>query len=98
MPTWLTVPGYPYWPVLPAMVTLVSEPLPSMPQATLATPSALVLVPQPAWFARVKLSSTVLVVVAAAVTDPAAARAVAAPGGPPAVEWTRMEAGTATEV
>src|SRR5207302_11149819 len=62
MPTWLIVPGYPYWPVLPAMATLVSEPLPSMPQATLARPSALVLVPQPTWFARVKLSSTVLVV------------------------------------
>ncbi|TMF14685.1 MAG: hypothetical protein E6I33_08835 [Chloroflexi bacterium] len=76
---------------MPAIVTLVSEPLPSMPQATLATPSALVLVPQPAWFARVKLSSTVLVVVAAAVTDPAAARAVDAPGGTPVVELNRMK-------
>src|SRR5947209_19137813 len=91
MPTWLTVPGYPYWPVLPAIATLVSEPLPSMPQATLPTPSALVLVPQPAWFARAKLSSTVFVVVAAAVTEPAAARAVDAPGGTPGGALNRVK-------
>src|SRR5437667_11473161 len=35
-------------------------PISSRPQATLGTPSLFVLVPQPVWLARVKLSSIVL--------------------------------------
>src|SRR5437016_9121851 len=42
------------------MVTKDFAPLPSIPQVTLGTPSGLVVVPQPVWLARVKVSSMVL--------------------------------------
>src|SRR2546430_4276572 len=42
------------------MVTFAWPPLPSSPQATVGTPDVLVVLPHPVWFARVKVSSMVL--------------------------------------
>src|SRR5919201_51339 len=64
------------------MVTNDLEPPPSIPQATLGTPSALVVVPQPVWLVRVKVSSMVLALAVGVGVDVAVAAAAERSRGP----------------
>src|SRR2546430_2952886 len=82
------------------MLTSDLLPLPSMPQATLGTPSGSVVVPHPVWLGRAKTSSIVLLAAVAAVAGmPAATHVTGAlrvANSPPLIPVMSSNARTAT--